>query len=63
MTREEHLKAVYVMGTAKRGKRDGLLLLCSGAECGGAEVFVPGLTVGAVLVAANAHVDEMEGAA
>lgn len=63
MTREEHLKALYILGTKARGKTSGLLLLCSGPDCGGAEVFAPGLTVGAVSEAANRHIDEMEGAA
>lgn len=60
MTREEHRRAVYIVGSATRNKRPGLLLLCSGPECGGAEVFVPGLTAAAVAAATDAHIDLAE---
>lgn len=60
MTREEHLRAVTIVGSAKRYKRAGLLLLCSGLDCGGAEMFAAGHSVAVVLAAANAHIDEAE---
>lgn len=58
MTREEHLKAIYIAGAAKRGKTMGLLMLCSGPECGGAEMFArpDAFDVG---VQSNAHIDRM----
>lgn len=59
MTRDEHLKAVYVVGSATRGKTTGLLMLCSGPECGGAEMFATGLTAFDVAAAANAHIGEV----
>lgn len=57
MTREEHLRAIYLAGSAKRGNRNGLLMLCSGPDCGGAEMFTPGPTVADVMAAADAHID------
>lgn len=63
MTREEHLKAIYIVSSAERGRNSGLLMLCSGPDCGGAEMFARGLTVGAVVAAANVHIDDTEGAA
>lgn len=60
MTREEHLRAIYLVGTVRRGKRLGLLMLCSGPECGGAEVFAGGLSAADVATAAERHIDETE---
>lgn len=60
MTRDEHLAAILIVGSAKRGKRHGLLMLCSGPDCGGAEMFARGLKVADVLAAANAHIDDTE---
>jgi hypothetical protein len=60
VTREEHMRSIYIVGSAKRGKREGLLMLCSGPECGGAEMFAE-RNAGAVAAAANAHIDETEG--
>lgn len=61
MTSEEHLAAIYIISSQKRGRTSGLLALCSGPDCAGAEVYVAGLTVGKVLAAANRHIDEFEG--
>lgn len=63
MTREEHLKAIYIVSSQKRGKATGLLMLCSGPDCARAEVFAVRRTAGAVAEAANRHIDEFEGAA
>lgn len=60
MTREEHLRAIYIIGSQKRGNRTGLLMLCSGPECGGAQMFAAGLTAAAVATAADTHTDEIE---
>ena len=60
MTREEHLRAITVVGSSKRFKRIGLLMLCSGPDCGGADMFAMGLSVAAVVTAANAHIDQAE---
>jgi hypothetical protein len=60
VTREEHRKAIYMVGAQKRGNRNGLLMLCSGPECGGAEMFIRGITVDAVIAAADAHIDDTE---
>lgn len=57
MTRDDHLKKIYVVGSAKRGKTTGLVLLCAAPECAGAEMFSR-LTVADVLAEANAHVDK-----
>ncbi len=51
----EHLAEVYIVGTAKVGKRDGLVLLCS--RCGGPDIFADGLTVAAVVAAGATHVE------
>lgn len=59
MTREEHLKAIRIVGSAKRGKTIGLIMLCSGPECGGAEMFARS-TAADVGVEANAHIDKIE---
>jgi hypothetical protein len=61
MNREEHRRAIYVVGSARRNKRTGLLMLCSGPECGGAELFARGLTVADVVATANTHIDDVEG--
>lgn len=60
MTREEHRRAIYIVSSAKRGKFTGLLMLCSGPDCGGAEMFAPRLTVAAVVAAADAHIDAVD---
>jgi hypothetical protein len=62
VTREEHFRAITIVGTEKRYKRHGLLLLCSGPDCAGAGMFADGLSVGAVVTAADAHIDEAVGA-
>jgi hypothetical protein len=59
VTRDEHLQRIYITASQKRGKQHGLVLLCSGPECHGAEMFAPGLTVGHVLVVANQHIDDV----
>jgi len=58
MTREEHLKAIYIIGSRKLGKNTVLVMLCSGPSCGGAETLAR-CTVADVLAGANAHIDEM----
>lgn len=58
MTRDEHLRVIRIVGTATRGKRIGLLLLCAGPECGGAEQFARGLSVADVVDAAGRHLDD-----
>ena len=58
MTREEHLKAIHIVGSKKVGKRTVLVMLCSGPECGGAEMFAR-CTAGDVSAEANGHVDKM----
>jgi hypothetical protein len=60
VTRDEHRQAIYVTASVKRGKRTGLVMLCSGPECGGAEMFAPSLRVGDVLAAADAHIDAVD---
>lgn len=60
MTRDEHLKHILIVGSQTRGKRHGLLMLCSGPECAGAEMFARGLKVADVLVAAEAHIADCE---
>lgn len=60
MTRDQHLRAIYITGSVKRGKRDGLLMLCSGPECGGAEMFAPGRTAADVVSAADGHIDDVD---
>jgi hypothetical protein len=60
VTREEHLRAIYIVGSAKRGKRNGLRMLCSGPDCGGAEMFAIGLTAASVVTAVDAHIEEIE---
>lgn len=58
VTREEHLKAVYVVSSRKLGKSTVLVMLCSGPECGGAEMLAHpnAFDVG---VQATAHIDRM----
>lgn len=61
MTRDEHLKSIYIVGSAKRGKVDVLLMLCSGPECGGAEMFAR-RTAADIVAESNAHIDKVDGA-
>lgn len=58
MTRDEHLKAIYIASSRKIGKSTVLVMLCSGPECGGAEMFArpDAFDVG---VQANTHIDRM----
>ncbi len=58
MTREEHLKAVKVVGSRQVGARIMVVMLCSGPECGGAELLAhhDAHDIG---VEASAHVDKM----
>lgn len=58
MTRDEHLRAIYVVGSEKVGKVSVLVMLCSGPDCAGAQMFSR-LTVADVLAEASAHVDKM----
>lgn len=59
MTREEHLRAIYIVGSKKVGSnRTVLIMLCSGPECGGAEMFAR-CTAGDVAAEAGTHVDKM----
>ncbi len=58
VTREEHLKAIYVVGSRKVGKRTMLVMMCSGPECGGAEILAH-YTAADVGTEANAHIDKM----
>lgn len=58
MTREEHLRAIYIVGSKKVGKGNVLVMLCSGPECGGAEMFAR-CTAGDVAAEGGAHVDKM----
>lgn len=60
MTRDEHRRAIYVTASQKRETRFGLVLLCSGPNCHGAEMFAAGLTVADVLAAADAHIDSVD---
>ena len=60
MTREEHLKAIYIAGSRNLGKRTVLVMVCSGPECGGAEMFAR-LNAYDVGAEANAHIDKMDG--
>lgn len=61
MNREKHLKAISIVGSGKRYKRYGLILLCSGPDCAGAEMFADGINVASVMTATDAHVKEYEG--
>lgn len=58
MTREEHLKAIKLVGTRVVGKRTMLVMLCSGPDCGGAEMLAH-YTAYAVGAEADAHIDKM----
>jgi hypothetical protein len=58
MTREEHLRAIYVTGTRVVGKRSVLVMLCAGPDCGGAAMLAKPI-VADVLAEANAHIDKM----
>lgn len=59
MTREEHLKAIYITGSRRVGSRTMLVLLCSGPDCGGAEMLARP-NAAAVEVEANAHIDKVD---
>jgi hypothetical protein len=61
VTRDEHMRAIYIVCGQQRGKTRGLLMLCSGPDCAGAEVFAPGRKAADVVTAANRHIDETEG--
>lgn len=63
MTREEHLRAITIVGNTRRYKRIGVLMLCSGPDCGGAEMFADSPNAAAVATAANTHIDQAEGTA
>lgn len=63
MTRDEHMRAIRIVGSAKRGKRLGLLMLCCGPECAGAEMFATGLAAADVVTAADAHIQQTYGPA
>lgn len=58
MTRAQHREAVYIVGTDTRGKVFGLILVCHGPDCGGAEMFARP-TVGDTVAKVEAHIDEM----
>ncbi len=58
MTREEHLRAVHIVGSRTIGKGSALVLLCSGPECAGAEMLARP-TAGDVYAEACAHIDKM----
>lgn len=59
MNREEHLKAIRIVGAATRGKTNGLVMMCSGPTCGGAEMFAR-RTAADVAAEAGAHIDKMD---
>lgn len=58
MTQEQHLRAIWIVGSRKIGKRTVLVMLCSGPDCGGAEILAQpnAADVGAE---ANAHINKM----
>lgn len=58
VTREQHLKAIWVTGSRKIGNRAVLVMLCSGPACGGAEILAQH-TAADVGAEANAHIDKM----
>lgn len=58
MTRDEHLRVIYIVNSVTRGKRQGLLMLCGGPECGGAEMFVPGRSAWDVATVSAAHLND-----
>lgn len=59
MTREEHLKAIWVVNSRKVGNHMLLVMLCSGPDCGGAEILAR-RTAADIAAEANAHIDKME---
>lgn len=59
MTREEHLKKIMIVGTRKLGKSTALVMLCSGPECGGAEMLSR-CSVGDAVTAAGVHIATMD---
>lgn len=58
MTREQHRAKIYVVGSRRVASRTVLVMLCSGPDCGGAEILSR-LTVDDVLAQADAHIDGM----
>jgi hypothetical protein len=58
MTRDQHLKAIYITGTRKLGKNTVLVMLCSGPDCGGAEMLAR-INAYDVTTEANTHIDKM----
>jgi len=58
MTREEHLRVIYVTGTRVVGKHSVLVMLCAGPDCGGAQMLTRP-NAADVLTEANAHIDRM----
>ncbi len=59
MTRETHLRRIYIIGAEQRGRTAGLKMACSGTQCGGPTLFAAGINVAAVLAAADEHIAEM----
>ncbi len=59
MTRDEHLKKIYVTGSRTVNKAAVLMMLCSGPDCAGAQMLTAGLTAADVAAEASAHVDKM----
>ncbi len=59
MPREQHLKAIHVIGFKKIGKSTVLMMMCADPKCAGVEVLAR-LTVGEIWAEANAHIDKME---
>lgn len=59
MLRQQHLKAIYIVGSRKLGKGSVLVMLCGGPDCAGAEMLARP-TVAAVLAEANTHIDKMD---
>lgn len=57
MTREQHLKAIFIVGTKKVGNTLGLTMMCSGPDCDGAQMFAR-RNAADVAAEANAHVDK-----
>ncbi len=58
MKRDAHLRAIHVVGHRTLGKGSVLVMLCSGPNCAGSEIFARP-TAGDVAAEANAHVDKM----
>jgi hypothetical protein len=59
VTREEHLRAIKIIASKRRGKRIGLLALCSGPDCDGAEVWIAGISIGDAVDAGDKHIAEV----